>query len=150
MWRRLPTLTGLSSWTPRSPGPSPTAVETYRLMERYEEALSDFNRAIELDPSDSWAIAHRGETGMPGRSRLTPRRCRHQQLRPGQPVQRYDHPQRYVIRILPGRRTDERPQHHLPVGPHHRFQPLDTRPAPRSTSPPSPGDGSSTTPAVAA
>jgi|HubBroStandDraft_3_1064219.scaffolds.fasta_scaffold811635_1 tetratricopeptide (TPR) repeat protein len=26
--------------------------ETYRLMGRYEEALTDFNRAIELDPSD--------------------------------------------------------------------------------------------------
>ncbi|NJN86577.1 MAG: tetratricopeptide repeat protein [Leptolyngbyaceae cyanobacterium SL_7_1] len=36
--------------------------ETYRLMKRYEEALQDFNRAIELDPEYAWAIAHRGVT----------------------------------------------------------------------------------------
>ena len=31
-------------------------------MERYDEALADFNRAIELDPEDAWALAGRGET----------------------------------------------------------------------------------------
>jgi tetratricopeptide (TPR) repeat protein len=36
--------------------------ETYRLMKRYEEALQDFNYAIELDPKYAWAIALRGET----------------------------------------------------------------------------------------
>jgi tetratricopeptide (TPR) repeat protein len=27
-----------------------------------QQALTDFNRAIELDPTYDWAIAHRGET----------------------------------------------------------------------------------------
>ncbi|MEH2445146.1 MAG: tetratricopeptide repeat protein [Nostoc sp.] len=36
--------------------------ETYRLMERYPEALQDFDRAIELDPKYDWAIALRGLT----------------------------------------------------------------------------------------
>ncbi|MBD1995250.1 tetratricopeptide repeat protein [Leptolyngbya sp. FACHB-541] len=36
--------------------------EVYRLMEYYEEALIDFDRAIELDPAYAWAIASRGET----------------------------------------------------------------------------------------
>ena len=31
-------------------------------MERYEEALADYNRAIELDPEDGLTIADRGET----------------------------------------------------------------------------------------
>jgi tetratricopeptide (TPR) repeat protein len=31
-------------------------------MERYEEALQDFNRAVELDPKLDWATASRGET----------------------------------------------------------------------------------------
>jgi tetratricopeptide (TPR) repeat protein len=31
-------------------------------MGRYEQALADFDKAIELDPSYDWAIAHRGET----------------------------------------------------------------------------------------
>ena len=31
-------------------------------MGRYEEALADFNRAIELDPDDAWAIGSRGQT----------------------------------------------------------------------------------------
>jgi tetratricopeptide (TPR) repeat protein len=35
---------------------------TYREMERYDDALGDFNRAIELDPSDSLVIALRGMT----------------------------------------------------------------------------------------
>ncbi len=35
--------------------------QTYRLMKRYEEALQDFNRAIELDSNYAWAIARRGE-----------------------------------------------------------------------------------------
>jgi hypothetical protein len=30
-------------------------------MERYDEALTDFNRAIELDPSYAWAIGSRGQ-----------------------------------------------------------------------------------------
>lgn len=29
---------------------------TYRLMGRYEEALTDFNRAIELRPDADWAV----------------------------------------------------------------------------------------------
>jgi tetratricopeptide (TPR) repeat protein len=29
---------------------------------RYEDALADFNRLIELDPNDAWAIARRAET----------------------------------------------------------------------------------------
>ncbi|WP_223280102.1 tetratricopeptide repeat protein [Nostoc sp. PA-18-2419] len=36
--------------------------KTYRLMERYPEALEDFDRAIELDPEYAWAIACRGKT----------------------------------------------------------------------------------------
>jgi tetratricopeptide (TPR) repeat protein len=31
-------------------------------MKRFQEALSDFNRAIELNPDYTWAIAHRGAT----------------------------------------------------------------------------------------
>ena len=31
-------------------------------MERYEEALADFGRAIDLDPEYAWAIASRGQT----------------------------------------------------------------------------------------
>jgi tetratricopeptide (TPR) repeat protein len=31
-------------------------------MERYDEALADLNRAIELDPSAGWAIGSRGQT----------------------------------------------------------------------------------------
>jgi tetratricopeptide (TPR) repeat protein len=34
----------------------------YRLMKRYEEALKDFDQAIELNPKYHWAIAHRGKT----------------------------------------------------------------------------------------
>jgi tetratricopeptide (TPR) repeat protein len=36
--------------------------KTYRLMGRYDEALIDFNRAIELDSRHKWAITHRGYT----------------------------------------------------------------------------------------
>ncbi|AUB36818.1 Tetratricopeptide [Nostoc flagelliforme CCNUN1] len=36
--------------------------EIYRLMKRYEEALPDFDRAIELDSKYAWAIASRGVT----------------------------------------------------------------------------------------
>ncbi|MFN6536114.1 MAG: tetratricopeptide repeat protein [Nostoc sp. EkiNYC01] len=35
---------------------------TYRNMERYPEALQDFDHAIELNPKDDWAIACRGVT----------------------------------------------------------------------------------------
>ena len=31
-------------------------------MERYDEALADYSRAIELDPEEAWVIASRGET----------------------------------------------------------------------------------------
>jgi tetratricopeptide (TPR) repeat protein len=34
--------------------------ETYTQLERYDEAVADLNRAIELDPSLDWAIAARG------------------------------------------------------------------------------------------
>jgi tetratricopeptide (TPR) repeat protein len=30
--------------------------QTYRLMGRYDEALTDFNRAIELQPNADWAL----------------------------------------------------------------------------------------------
>jgi tetratricopeptide (TPR) repeat protein len=30
-------------------------------MRRYDEALADLSRAIELDPGDAWAIAGRGQ-----------------------------------------------------------------------------------------
>jgi tetratricopeptide (TPR) repeat protein len=36
--------------------------ETYRQMGRFEQALADFDKAIELDPSYQWAIGQRGET----------------------------------------------------------------------------------------
>ncbi|MBD2015204.1 CHAT domain-containing protein [Microcoleus sp. FACHB-53] len=36
--------------------------ETYRLVKRYDEALADFDRAIELDPNYAFAFASRGET----------------------------------------------------------------------------------------
>ena len=36
--------------------------ESYRLMERYDEALQDYNRAIELDPKYKWAFTGRGFT----------------------------------------------------------------------------------------
>jgi tetratricopeptide (TPR) repeat protein len=36
--------------------------ECHRLAGRYDEALADYTRAIELDPSDAWAIAERGQT----------------------------------------------------------------------------------------
>ena len=36
--------------------------QTYRLMGRYDEALADLSRAIELDPGYAWAIAGRGQT----------------------------------------------------------------------------------------
>lgn len=35
--------------------------DTYRLMGRYEEALTDFTHVLELDPQDQWAIASGGE-----------------------------------------------------------------------------------------
>ena len=36
--------------------------ECHALAGRYDEALDDLNRAIELDPSRAWAIAYRGES----------------------------------------------------------------------------------------
>ena len=36
--------------------------ETYRLLGRYEEALADFNRAIELKPDDAWVLTRRAKT----------------------------------------------------------------------------------------
>jgi tetratricopeptide (TPR) repeat protein len=35
---------------------------TYRLMERYDEALADFNRAIELEPDEDWYYSNRALT----------------------------------------------------------------------------------------
>ncbi len=35
--------------------------ETYRLMGRYQDALADFDRAIELGPNDAWALASRAQ-----------------------------------------------------------------------------------------
>jgi tetratricopeptide (TPR) repeat protein len=36
--------------------------QVYRVLDRYEEALGDLNRAIEQDPQYAWAFAERGET----------------------------------------------------------------------------------------
>jgi tetratricopeptide (TPR) repeat protein len=36
--------------------------QTYSAIGRYEDALADFNRAIELDPGRAWAIAERAQT----------------------------------------------------------------------------------------
>ncbi|MFF8020057.1 tetratricopeptide repeat protein, partial [Streptomyces sp. NPDC007896] len=36
--------------------------QAYRALKRYDEALADFNRAIELDPNVDWIIAQRGWT----------------------------------------------------------------------------------------
>jgi len=36
--------------------------ETYRLLGKYEEALADFHRAVELNSDDAWALALRGES----------------------------------------------------------------------------------------
>jgi tetratricopeptide (TPR) repeat protein len=35
---------------------------TYHLIKRYDEAIADLNRAIELDGDYKWAISNRGET----------------------------------------------------------------------------------------
>jgi tetratricopeptide (TPR) repeat protein len=61
MTRPLPASTAPST----EPGYAPTLVsrgEAYKLMRRYEEALADFNRAIELNPGYARAIADRGDT----------------------------------------------------------------------------------------
>ena len=50
MRRPWPTSTAPSNSTPAEPGLSAAAVQAYQAMGRYEEALADFNRAIELDP----------------------------------------------------------------------------------------------------
>ena len=34
--------------------------ECYRLLKRYDEAIADFNRALELNPRDSWTLSRRG------------------------------------------------------------------------------------------
>lgn len=36
--------------------------ETYRILNRYDEALADLNRVIEADPDRAWAIGSRAET----------------------------------------------------------------------------------------
>jgi tetratricopeptide (TPR) repeat protein len=36
--------------------------ESYRLVGRYDDALADFSRAIELDPESSWSFTRRGDT----------------------------------------------------------------------------------------
>ncbi|MEV8506292.1 tetratricopeptide repeat protein [Actinoplanes sp. NPDC051475] len=41
----------------RASSPSPACrAQTYRAMERHEEALDDYDRAIKLDPKYAWAI----------------------------------------------------------------------------------------------
>ena len=62
MTRRWPTSTAPSNSTPDRAWAITSRGETYRLMERYDEALTDLNRAIELDPDHAWAIASRGHT----------------------------------------------------------------------------------------
>ena len=42
--------------------------ETYRQLERYKEALADFNRAVVIEPKDDWYLYQRGIT----RRRLDP------------------------------------------------------------------------------
>jgi tetratricopeptide (TPR) repeat protein len=34
----------------------------YMLMKQYDDALADFNKAVELDPKSAWIFAHRGST----------------------------------------------------------------------------------------
>jgi len=36
--------------------------QIYRLTQRYDQALADFNQAIELGPGYAWAIGRRGRT----------------------------------------------------------------------------------------
>jgi tetratricopeptide (TPR) repeat protein len=36
--------------------------EAYRLMKQYENAIADFDRAVELDTDYAWAVANRGHT----------------------------------------------------------------------------------------
>ncbi|MFC0435687.1 tetratricopeptide repeat protein [Kutzneria buriramensis] len=36
--------------------------ETYQKMKRFDEAIADFNKAVELNPKYQWAFAMRGET----------------------------------------------------------------------------------------
>ena len=75
---RWPTSTAPSASTPRMPGLLPSRGQTYRLQGKYELALADFDRAIELDPKYAWAIANRGVTyrqqgKYEGAGRLRPR-----------------------------------------------------------------------------
>jgi tetratricopeptide (TPR) repeat protein len=35
---------------------------TYRVMEKYEKAIEDFNQVIEIDSNNAQAIAHRGQS----------------------------------------------------------------------------------------
>jgi tetratricopeptide (TPR) repeat protein len=39
-----------------------TRGQVYQAMGRYEEAVADLTRAIDLDPELAWAVAERGET----------------------------------------------------------------------------------------
>ena len=50
MTRRWPTSTAPSNSTPIYAWAIGSRGQTYQAMERYDEALADFNRAIELDP----------------------------------------------------------------------------------------------------
>jgi len=46
--------------------------ETLRRMGRFDEALADFDRAVELDPTDDWAFADRGDTVGPWNAMTRP------------------------------------------------------------------------------
>src|SRR5258708_11799348 len=50
-----------SSLPPAAPRGIASRGEIYRLRKRYDEALADFNRAIELNPGYTSAIASRGQ-----------------------------------------------------------------------------------------
>ena len=57
-------------------GQSLSRGETYRLMMRYEEALTDFDRAIELNNDYAWAIAKRSTLSADRTLRAGPNRFR--------------------------------------------------------------------------
>ena len=89
-------------------------------MERHDEALADFTRAIELDPRNAWAIIGRGKTYRltgalrRGPGRLHPRHRTRPRQRLGHHQPRQDLPADGALRRGPGRlhpRHRTRPRH---------------------------------------